>query len=1077
MKTLHNTSIRGGVLSGVLLLLMATVIRSGTIQAHERLPYATIQQQITVSGIVQDQEDGQPLSGVSITSGNRVLSATKANGRFDVTVPAGSALTFSLIGFNPRAVTVSEAQANLVVELSSSTTEIDEVVVTALGIEREAKSLGYSISTIDGDELTQAISNNWSDALTGKVAGLNLVKSGAGPAGSTQIILRGETSLTDNNALIVVDGVVISNSSGRLTGEGSGNYLSGDSPVDFGSSLADINPDDIESVSVLKGPGASALYGYRGANGAIIITTKSGRSGQKGLGITFNSNTSIATINRWPDYQNEYGQGVRESGGLYYSYGQSEDGASTLSTSSAWGPRFNGQMYYQYNPDYHRMTPPERTLWRPYKNNQRDFFQPSVTLTNNLSMSGGNDKTTARLSYTNAFNEWIIPEMGYSRHSIALQVNHKIFEKLSISAKVNYNNKSSDNLPNSGYNNQSYMYFIRGLTPNMNPEWFKGGWLPGKEGIDQLKPFSNLLDNPHVMSYDMINSMRRNGVIGNVQVDYRFNDLFSIMVRGSTDFQYDARRQVRPFGTNKFNYGYLSEMNIFTQETNADFLVRYDNSRRDTWKHSISIGGSMMDNQYTRDWLSTSRLVTPNTYNFANTAENLAYRPYKSRFAVNSLYSLAMLSYKDFLYFDGSVRIDWASTLASVERGEVTPFFYPSLNASFVLSDAFELPAAINFWKLRASAAAVGGGGTRPYLNSYTYNPVANFGSGLENPTTIPNPNLRYELTTSYELGTNMHLIKNRLQFDVTVYQSNTRDQILSTPIDPSSGYRFQVINGGNVRNTGIEIAANGSPIRRKSGFSWKIYGNFTAFDTEVVSLADSVDKIVISTIYGSRGTVEARVGGRMGDLYGFGYKRAPSGEILYSNGLPQTSDELVYLGNANANVRFGFGNEFSYKNFSFNILFDGQYGGTGFSLTHAVLMEEGKLQKSVPGRMSGIIGNGVVANGDGTYSPNTTVAEAGAYYYAHFNRDNLEANTFSTDFIKLRELRLDYKLPTIVVNKWRLQQAVIGIYGRDLLVFSHWPAFDPEFASLTNGSIEKGAEVAQFPSTRTFGLNLKMSF
>src|SRR5690606_595845 len=378
-----------------------------------------------------------------------------------------------------------------------------------------------------------------------------------------------------------------------------------------------------------------------------------------------------------------------------------------------WGPKFNGQLYYQYDPEYYRLTPPERTPWVPYVNNQRAFFQPSVTFTNSLSVSGGNDKTTARLSYTNATNEWIIPEMGYTRHAVAWQLTHKVIEDLSISTKINYNNKSSYNLPNSGYNNQSYMYFIRELTPNMNPDWFDGGWLPGQEGITEITPFSYLLDNRHVMSYDMVNGMNRNGVIGSAQADYRFNDLFSAMIRASIDFQYDARRQIRPFDTYKYSNGYFNETNIYTQETNADFLLKYENNRSTNWKHSVSVGGSMMDNRYNRDRLYTTRLVTPNVYNFANSAEVLTYGPYRRRFAVHSLYGIATLAYRDYLFFDGSARVDWASTLASVERNKVTPFFYPSLNASFVLSDAADLPQSISFWKFRASVAGVGSGGTR----------------------------------------------------------------------------------------------------------------------------------------------------------------------------------------------------------------------------------------------------------------------------------------------------------------------------------------------------------------------------
>ncbi len=1038
------------------------------------------QEKIRVQGQVTDAQSGKGISFVTISANGVRLAASAIDGKFDIQVPIGAQLSFSIIGYQSISQTVQSANANLSIKLSESTTEISEVVVTALGIKREEKSLGYSVSTVKNEELTDALSGNWTDALTGKVAGLNLVKSGAGPAGSNQIILRGETSLTGNNsALIVIDGVVTSGSSGQMTGSGSGNYQSSDSPVDFGTSLADINPDDIESVSVLKGPGASALYGSRGANGAIIITTKQGKSNQKGLGISFNTNASIETINRWPDYQYEYGQGAG-GGDLYYSYGNSEDGASTLSTSSAWGPKFDGQQYYQYDPNSYRETPHERTLWKPYKNNRKDFFDIAQTYTNNLSISGGNDKTTVRFSYGNTQNKWIVPNTGYNRHSVGLQLSHNLSDKLSISAKVSYNNKGSDNLPNTGYNNGTIMYFIRGMVPNMDINWFKDYWLPGEEGITQRRPFSNLLDNPYLMSYEILNAQKRNGVVGNIQATYKFNDLLSVMVRTSTDFQYDARTQRRPFNTNKYAQGYYKESNIFTQEINSDFLLSYNNNRGQDFKYGASLGGAMMKNTYTLDELAANRLIYPGIYNLANAAEKLIYNPIRREYAVNSLYAMANVSYRDYLFLDATIRGDWASTLASPVKNEVKPFFYPSLNASYVISQAVDLPEQISFWKFRASVAQVGGGGTTPYLTAYTYPVAEGFTAGLINSTKIPNENLKYETTVSYELGTDFRMFKNRLTVDLTAYSSKSYDQILNVPIDPSSGYTSQIINAGDVSNKGIELAVSAEVLKNKNRLQWKPYANMSFNRSNIVSLPEEAEgAIVLSTIFGSRGTVEARVGGRFGDLYGYGYERNEEGKIIYNaaDGLPVSSQNLRHLGNATPEWRAGFGNEFKYKNFKLNVLVDGQFGGVGYSLTHAVLAEEGKLKKTIPGRYNGIIGDGVVKNADGSYSANTTLANARDYYYAHYNRDNLESNVFSTNFIKLREVRFDYTIPSEYLKRMKLQRAVVGVYGRDLLVFTNWPGFDPEFGALNNGTIQKGAEIAQFPSTRSFGVNVSIAF
>ncbi|HTG57260.1 MAG TPA: hypothetical protein VL943_13375, partial [Niabella sp.] len=552
-------------------------------------------------------------------------------------------------------------------------------------------------------------------------------------------------------------------------------------------------------------------------------------------------------------------------------------------------------------------------MWRAYPNNKKDFFDPNITFTNSISVSGGNDKTTFRLSYTNVNNKWIVPNTGYNRNALALQASHKVTDKLSVSTNINYNNKTSDNLPTSGYNNQTIMYFIRGITPNMDLNWFKQYWRPGRENIEQTTPFSNLLDNPYFQAYEISNGQKRNGVIGTAQANYRFIPEINLMVRTALDMQYDARNQIRPFDTYRYPQGYYRETNIYTQETTHDFLLQYNRVKKATIRYGMNIGGALMDNKYIRDDLFTQKLTYPGIYNFANSAEALTANPRRQAYSVNSLYSLVNASYKEFLFIDGSIRADWASTLVSPQRKEVKPFYYPSLNTSFIISEAVNLPKVINYWKLRASYASVGSGGTRPYLTSYTYNIAENFTSGLRNPAFIPNEGLKYENTTSYELGTDFRLFKNRLTFDVTVYKSNSYNQILEVPIDPSSGYASQIINAGEVRNKGLEVQFEGKPLVSQDGLNWRIYGNFSTNDSKIISLPSEEGTVVLSTVFGSRGTIEARVGGRFGDMYGFGYNRAPSGEIIYSNGLPTYSENLLYLGNVNARFKGGLGTEFSY--------------------------------------------------------------------------------------------------------------------------------------------------------------------
>ncbi|MGV3538844.1 MAG: SusC/RagA family TonB-linked outer membrane protein, partial [Rufibacter sp.] len=808
-----------------------------------------------------------------------------------------------------------------------------------------------------------------------------------------------------------------------------------------------------------------------GANGAIIITTKSGKSREKGIGVTINSNTAFETISRWPDYQYEYGQGV--NGDNYYSYNATEDGPSTRSTSSAWGPKFDGQMFYQYDP-VTRTTGAVRTPWVAYENNREDFFQTGKTFTNSVTLDGGTDRTTARFSFTNLKNDWIIPNTGYNRNTVALSASQKVTDKLRISTKINYTNKYSDNLPSTGYNNQSLMYWLMFQVPNADLNWLKQYWVPEREGVLQNFPFSSLVDNPYLIANEMLNKSDRHTITGNVQANYDFTKHLSLMIRTAIDYSYEARSQQRPMDTEKFKQGMFRTQNIFSQEINSDFLLRYGREIGDKFDFSVSVGGSRMTNRYNKDELRADQLSYPNVFTFANSAVVPLAFPYRADFAVNSVYGLATFGYNEWLFLDLTARQDWASTLATPGVERDLGFFYPSVSVSTVLSELIPMPDAVSFVKLRGSVAGVGSGSTRPYQTSFTYATEAGFPGGLSNPSTIANPELDFMYTQSYEFGADLRFFKRRLGIDVSVYRSSTFDQILPVPIDRSSGYSYATLNAGEVQNQGIEIQLNGNPVKNAKGFNWDITGTFTANRNKVVELADSLLTYQLQRGPGGRGSVEARPGGTMGDIYGRGYLRAPDGQIIYENGYPLLADEMILLGNAMPKWRASLGNQFRYKQFSVNILFDGQFGAKAYSLTHSVLAEQGKLKKTIPGRYNGIIGNGVIQNGDGSFRPNDVIAEdIWTYYTAHFGRDNVEGNLFKTDYIKLREARIDYNIPTNLLQRIKLQRASIGIYGRDLFMITKWPAFDPEFGTMNNGTIDAGFELGQFPATRTMGVNL----
>ncbi|MET3500638.1 TonB-linked SusC/RagA family outer membrane protein [Mucilaginibacter rubeus] len=1042
---------------------------------------AKTQDRGSIKGKVVD-EKSEPLPGATVkVPGTGATAISGVDGSYTLNiVPGIYTVEASFISYETKRIqnvsVSSNANTVLNIILNPVDNKLNEVVVTALGIKREDKSLGYSAPVIKGDQLTGALSGNWTDALSGKVAGLNLIRSNSGPAGSNKIILRGENNLTgDNEALIVVDGVVINQGSGRRTsnsGESAYGTSSDNMPADYGSNLNDINPEDIETVTVLKGPGAAALYGQRGANGAIIITTKSGKK-HSGLGITFNSNASLESVNRWPDLQYEYGQGT--AGSRYYSYGAGPDGASTSSTSSAYGPKFDGQLFYQLDPVTQKQST-TRTPWVPYKNQIRDFFDVGQTFTNSVSVDGGSDKTTARFSATNVTNHWITPNTGYTRNSIALSVNSKINDKLTINAKVNYNNKNSDNLPGAGYGNQSLMYWFIFWQPNANLNWLKNYWKNGQDGKAIFYPFSSFPENPYAVSYEFINKSNRNSVTGNVEALYNVTKEFSVQVRATLDMGYEQRAQQRPYDAgSKYPKGSYRTQNIYSEEQGADFLLKYNKKITHDVNITATAGGSMLRNNYNRDEVRADSLVYPGVYSMANNAGPLVTLPFKSKYAINSFYGLLSTSFKDYLYVDLTARQDWISTLATANRTDQVGFFYPSASMSFLPSEAFKLPKFIDYAKVRASLAGVGSGTTNPYQTSFNYvSAGSTYAGGLQNPRTLSNPDLKPLRTTTLEVGAETRMFSNRLGFDIALYTGNTKNQILSRTVDQSSGYNQAVINVGKVNNKGIEITLKGTPIRKANVFSWNVTATFSANKNTIEQLADSA--VVLRNGPTGGGQIVARVGGSMGDMYGRGYLRSPDGQIVYdaSTGFAKLADNLVYLGNTIPKWKASMGHDFRYKQFNLHLLFDAQVGGVSYSLSNYKLAEQGKTTLTLPGRYNGIIGKGVIQNPDGSYRPNDVIAtDVDGYYRSHYGIDNAEGNTFSTNFLKFREARFDYSLSPRLVKRLGLTRATVGVYGRDLYIWTKWPIFDPEFGTLSGTDIVQGFEVAQFPSTRTFGFNI----
>ncbi|WKK58438.1 MULTISPECIES: SusC/RagA family TonB-linked outer membrane protein [unclassified Sphingobacterium] len=1039
------------------------------------------QNKAVMNVLVHDRQ-GNPLSNSSVLLSNADLqiNTTRSTDEHGLVVfeglqPHGKyCVKVSFTGYTGKRqcdIIVKPAnRTNLVIKLDQEEIQnIDAVVVTALGIKREDKSLGYSTQTVDNAALTETKTNNWTSALSGKVAGLTIQGVGAGPMGSNRITLRGESSLNLNNnqALVVIDGVPLSS---KITGTGFNSYLSQDSPVDFGSNISNVNADDIDNVTVLKGPAATALYGSRAAAGALIITTKSAKRKERGIGVSVNSNTSLEEVNRWPDYQFEYGEGRQDK---YYSYGNTVDGANTSTTVGAgrgFGPKFNGQEYFQYDPSAPDGIATVRTPWVAQKDYISGFFQRGLTSSNNISVEGGNEINGARASFTYLKNTWILPNTGFERMNVLFNANQQLSKRLKVSGRFNYSNNKSDNLPSAGYNNQTLMYFlILGTAPNIKPEWFKPYWVPGKEGVEQYRPFNSGPDNPYVILYEMLNKMKKHNLVGNISATYEFSPTVNLMLRSGLDFSSEERSQQRPFSMTKFPKGMYREQGLNNYESNSDFLLSYVPKLESDFKYNISLGGNYMSQYYNLKSMNADQLAQPGIYQLSNSLDPVVPQSDRQEKAIASLYAFGQLSYKEMIFLDVTGRNDWSSTLPSGERS----FFYPSVNSSFILSQLFKMPEAISFAKARLSWAQVGND-TSPYQTARYYNQI--YGNNLTNQRVLFNPNLKPEITTSYEAGLDLRFLDGRVGADMSIYMNNSRNQILATPVDPVSGYNSALINAGLINSKGIELVLNGQPILNDQ-FKWKSAVNWALNRSYVKELAPGINTQIIYNNAGAV-TIEARPGARMGDMYGRGFLRNEIGQIIYNEaGLPELDTEVKKWGNAFADWKMGFSNDFTYKSIGLHILLDMQKGGSIYSLTNYKTNELGKVKTSLPGREGGIVGDGVVPQADGTYKPNDKSVSALVYYPTYYSMSNVETNIFDASFLKIREVRLSYTFPVNLLKQLKLSNASVSLWGRDLFNFTSFPAFDPEGGNLNNGTVTPGVELAQFPSARSMGVNLSIGF
>ncbi|MFN7280628.1 MAG: SusC/RagA family TonB-linked outer membrane protein, partial [bacterium] len=989
---------------------------------------------------------------------------------------------------------------------------LEEVVVTALGIRKDRKKLGYAIQDIKGDALTSARETNVVNQLAGKVAGVTVVGSNSGIGGSARVTIRGERSvdMNKNQPLYVVDGVPISNS---VTGSNGRNNLE----VDYGNGAGFVNPEDIESISVLKGPADSALYGSRAANGVIMIKTKSGAR-SKGMGVEINSNYTLQSALKLPEYQTVYGQGNGNGGAFAFVNGA---GAGlTDGTDEAWGPAFKGQSYPQFNsprtlngqvidffggdlnaPAGSVITP---TLWVADKDNLKNFLNTGTALTNSVSFTGSNDKGDFRMGYTRLDEKGIVPNTDLKRNSLSLSGSYNLSDRLSAKAYVSYINSNSDNRPTISYGTESIMYLFNcWLPPSVKLSDMQRMWMKGLEGVRQYGFNYNYHDNPYFTLYKNTNGQVYDRMIGNASLKYDILDNLSLSVRAATDWSIERREYRRAFSTQRFPFGQYREVNLRNQETNIDFLFAYSKELNKDFSLTANFGGNNMQQESRFDENNAGQLNIPDIYNLSNSRIPLQVTQRSVGKRINSLYGSAGVSFRNKIFIDFTGRNDWSSALTLPEDlkafgNEQNAYFYSSVALSAIVSDMIKLPAPFSYAKLRGSYAQVGND-TDPFTFTQSFNPSTAYGNFQIYGETdrLSNLSLKPEISNAIEVGTEMRFFGNRIGLDLTYYTSNTINQILNIPLSITSGYGSRSINAGKIRNWGYEAMLNIQGIRSRA-FQWTTDINFSANRSKVIELRDGLTNLVMAS---RRVTVEARVGERMGDLYGIGFARVQNsdpnapyydasgkfvGQMVFdaNNGRPVRTTNRIKLGNYNPDFMVGLNNSFTWKGVNLSFLFDIRSGGKLYSETQTVGREGGIIIESLEGRAdgydltkdgNGVIGQGVVFVG-GVPQVNTRKVAAREWHTAWTGgRGIAEGVMYDASFIKLRELQMGYTIPDKVWGKLPFRGVHVSMVGRNLLLWDRVPHVDPENMSSAGGTALPGIENMAIPSTRSYGINLRV--
>jgi len=1033
--------------NGLLTLLLALMVQ------------ISFAQEKTVTGNVSDASG--PLPGVTVVvKGTSTGTQTDFDGNYSINAKEGDILKFSYIGMNTTEKIVGTSnQINVV--MTESAQALEEVVVTGFGRKVEKRSATFAVQQVGGEEMTSARETNIVNSLSGKIAGVQITNSSGAVGSSSRVVLRGAASITgDNQPLYVVNGVPLE----------SGNYGNSDDGggADMPNGISDINPDDIESISVLKGPAAAALYGVRAANGVIQIKTKTGKRGQ-GLGVSYNSTVSFEDPLLLPDFQNSYGQG---SNPYFFEWVDGSTGSGSVDES--WGPPLDvGLEFVQWNSYTVNGAP---LPWVSQPDNIKDFYDTGITLNNNISFTGGAKDIGYRLSVGSMDQTGMVPNTDLRRFSVSGSSTYTISDKFTTSIDLNYTRSKSDNFVTQGYNNenpvQQMIWSGRNVDFAALKDWRNLPLSPvgtAAEGtpLNWNTVFQN---NPYWVLDTNTRGYAKDRIVGNIALNYAINESFNVSAKVGTNF-WNSRQDFRQaFGSNSAPNGYYSETARSYTETNSEVIVSYNTKITDDLAFEISAGGNAMHRKSELAFTGVPQLQLPGLYNVSNLAAGSSWvvsNSYSEQ-KINSLFGFGKFSYKNYLFLEFSARNDWSSLLPLDNNN----FFYPSVTASAVVTDIIDIESdVLSFLKVRGGWSEVGGiGALNPYQLVPTYALSTETWGGNSVaflPGTLNNPTIKSESTTGTEFGIDVRLFDSKVRFNATYYDQTSSDLVVPVQVTAASGYRNAVQNVGEMNNKGLELQL-GTTIVDRGDFRFDLDLNFAKNKNEVVSLG-GLDALVLGGQWSM--TLEAREGEEYGSIVGSYFERN-NGDIVFENGLPKIATGTKVLGNISPDWTGGASFTFSYKNFSLNTLIDAKIGGDIYTMTTSWGRYAGVLEETILGRETGIVGDGVMLE-NGAYVPNNVVRTAEDYNKRAYSNSIVESSVFDASYVKLRQIMLSYKLPKNLLDKTMFTNINLSLVGRNLAILhKNAPHIDPE-SSFSDDNGNQGQEFGQLPSARSIGFNL----